>query len=198
MTSLKKYFEELDKKNLFLLYFIFFIGLGLIYYNYNYSVLNKEIEEYENKIKSLEKEIKNVGLLPAKLKRLKKQIEKLEKENLALNEDLKYINILIKSSTILNINEKSFLVILENILKKAISNNIKASYLISEKMDNFKVYTIDIEGNFESQYFYNFYNFIKNLESVRKVKNIQILNLKKTDNNTYIKFYLKINFWSVL
>jgi len=197
MNSIKEYFEGLDKKNLFLIYFLLFIVIGFIYYSYNYSILNKEVENSNNKIASLEKKIKNIGLLPTKLNRLKKEIKKLEKENFYLSEDLKYINVLIGSSTVLNINEKSFLIILENILKKAILNNIEASYVINKKIDNFKIYTIDIQGNFESEYFYNFFNFIKDLESVKKIKSIQVLNLEK-NNDKYIKFYLKISFWSFL
>jgi len=197
MNSIKEYFEGLDKKNLFLIYFLLFIVIGFIYYSYNYSILNKEVENSNNKIASLEKKIKNIGLLPTKLNRLKKEIKKLEKENFYLSEDLKYINVLIGSSTVLNINEKSFLIILENILKKAILNNIEASYVINKKIDNFKIYTIDIQGNFESEYFYNFFNFIKELESVKKIKSIQVLNLEK-NNDKYIKFYLKISFWSFL
>jgi len=195
MNSIKEYFERLDKKNLILFYLLLFIGVGSIYYNYNYSILNKEIEKYNNKIENLEKEIKSIELLPNKLNILNKEIKKLENENFSLNEDLKYINMLIKSSTILNINEKSFLAILENILKKATLNNIEAFYITSEKIDNFKIYTIDIKGNFKSKHFYNFFNFIKELESVRKVKSIQVLNLKSGNN---IEFYIKIIFWSFL
>jgi len=196
MIDLKEYFEELDKKNLFLIYFLFFICVGFIYYNYNYSVLSERIKKYNERIEKLRKEIEDVGLLPTKLDKLKKQIKKLEERNFSLNEDLKYINMLIKSSNILNINEESFLVILENILKKAVLNKIEASYIIGEKIEGFKIYTIDVTGNFEKEYFYNFFNFIKDLESVRKIKSIKVLNFKKNNNN--IEFYLKIDFWSIL
>ena len=196
MDNLKEYFEKLDRKNLILVYFLLFIGVGFVYYNYNYSILNKEIEKYNNKIRSLEKEIKNIGLLPAKLNKIKRKVKKIEKENFSLNEDLKYINISIGSSIILNINEELFLNVLENILKKAILNNIEAFYIINKKKDNFKIYTIDIKGSFKSEYFYDFFNFIKDLESIRKIKRIQVLNLKNDNNN--IEFYIKINFWSVL
>jgi len=196
MINLKEYFEELDKKKLFLIYFLFFICIGFIYYNYVYLVFDKEFKKYDKEIEKIRKEIKNTKLLPYKLDKLQKQIKKLEKENLSLNEDLKYINLLIKSSTILNINEKSFLAILESILRKAILNNIEASYIIGDKIDSFKIYTINIKGNFEKEYFYNFFNFIKDLESIRKIKSIQLLKFKKNNNN--IEFYLKIDFWSIL
>ena len=196
MINLKESFEELDKKKLFLIYFLFFICIGFIYYNYVYLVFDKEFKKYDKEIEKIRKEIKNTKLLPYKLDKLQKQIKKLEKENLSLNEDLKYINLLIKSSTILNINEKSFLAILESILRKAVLNNIEASYIIGDKIEGFKIYTIDIKGSFEKEYFYNFFNFIKDLESVGKIKSIQILKFKKNNNN--IKFYLKIDFWSVL
>ena len=196
MINLKEYFEELDKKKLFLIYFLFFICIGFIYYNYVYLVFDKEFKKYDKEIEKIRKEIKNTKLLPYKLDKLQKQIKKLEKENLSLNEDLKYINLLIKSSTILNINEKSFLAILESILRKAILNNIEASYIIGDKIDSFKIYTINIKGNFEKEYFDNFFNFIKDLESIRKIKSIQLLKFKKNNNN--IEFYLKIDFWSIL
>jgi len=120
----------------------------------------------------------------------------LESKNLSLKEDIKYINVSIKSSDIFHINEKRFFIILKDVLQKAIDNNIKASYKIEVKKDKFKIYSIYIDGDFNKIYFFNFFNFIKELESIKNIKKIQNLLLTQKDNS--INFSLVINFWSIL
>jgi len=194
INKIENYLNE--KKNLILFYSLSIFLLGLIYYSFNYSVLGEKIEEYNYKIELLEKKIKDDKSLYFRLKQLEKRVKTLESKNLSLKEDIKYINVSIKSSDIFHINEKRFFIILKDVLQKAIDNNIKASYKIEVKKDKFKIYSIYIDGDFNKIYFFNFFNFIKELESIKNIKKIQNLLLTQKDNS--INFSLVINFWSIL
>ena len=196
INKIEEYLNSIDKKNLIILYLLVASLIGLVYYNFNYSILGDEIKKYNYEIESLEKKIKDNSSLLVKLKQLEKNIKKLKAENFSLKEDIKYLNVLIGSSNVFNINEKRFFNILKNILQKAVDNDIKASYKIKVSEDKFKVYSIHINGEFYKENFFNFLNFIKDLESIRNIKKIQNLLVTKKDNS--IKFSLIINFWSML
>jgi len=188
--------DNIDKKILILLYLLCTLLIGLIYYSFNYSILREKIEQYDYQVESLEKKIKSNKSLINKLKKLRKNTKILEYKNSSLGEDIKYLNMLINSSNILNINEKRFFTILRNILQKAVENNIKASYKIEINVNKFKVYSIYINGKFNKKNFFDFFNFIKDLESIKNVKKVH--NLSLTKENNFIKFSLIINFWSIL
>jgi len=196
INKIEDYLNNLDKKNLILFYLLSAILIGLIYYSFNYSILEDKIKQYNYQIESLEKKIRDNNSLTAKLEQLEKTIKILETKNFSLKEDIKYLNMLIKSSNIFNINEKKFFIILKNILQKGVDNNIKASYRIEISANKLKVYSIYISGKFSKENFFNFFNFIKDLESIQNIKKIQNLSITKEDN--FIKFSLTIDFWSVL
>ena len=196
VSKIEDYLNNIDKKNLILLYLSGVLLIGLIYYNFNYSILDDKIKQYNHQIESLEKKIKDNKFLNTKLKQLEKNIKMLEVKNSSLKEDIKYLNMLISSSSIFNINEKRFFTILKNILQRAVDNNIKASYKIEISANKLKVYSIYISGEFNKEDFFDFFNFVKNLESIKNIKKIQ--NLLITKENESIKFSLIINFWSIL
>ena len=185
-----------NKKNLIIFYLLSISLIGFIYYTFNYSILNSKIEENNEEIEVLKKKIKDNKSLRSKLKKLEKNLKSLKVNNFSLKEDIKYLNALINSSNIFNINQKQFFLILQNVLQKAVDNNIKASYKIKISANKFKVYSIYINGEFDKQDFFNFFNFIKSLESIKNIKKIQNLSLKKEGN--FIKFSLLISLWSIL
>ena len=196
VNKIEDYLNSIDKNNLILCYLLIAILIGLFYYNFNYSILDDKIQQYNYQIKYLKNRIKNNKSLNIKLKQLKKNIKILKTKNFSLKEDIKYLNALINSSNIFNINEKRFFTILKDILKKAVDNRIKASYKIKIDTDKFKVYSIHIDGDFNKENFFNFFDFIKNLESIANIKKIEKLLITKENNS--IKFSLIINFWSIL
>ena len=196
ISKIEDYSNSVDKKNLILCYLLSTILIGLIYYNFNYSILDEKIQKYNYQIKYLENIIKDDKSFNSKLKQLKKSIKILKTKNFSLKEDIKYLNALINSCNMFNINEKKFFTILKDILQKAVDNKIKASYKIKIDIDKFKVYSIHIDGGFNKEDFFNFFDFIKNLESIKNIKKIEKLLITKKDNS--IKFFLIINFWSIL
>jgi len=193
MSKIENYLNSLDKKNITLLYLSVVIAFGVLYYNVNYSIFQKEIDLNNQKIIGLKNKLKNTSL-SLKLKNLKIKLKKLKKENVSLKEDLKYLNVRIKTSVILHIDEKNFLNILRSVLQEAVNNNIKASFTISKKVNDYKTYIIEIKGEFAPFEFNKFYRFIKNLENIKAVKEITNLNLSKNKNVT---FEIKILFWSL-
>jgi len=107
MSKIENYLNSLDKKNITLLYLSVVIAFGVLYYNVNYSIFQKEIDLNNQKIISLKNKLKKTSL-SLKLKNLKIKLKKLKKENVSLKEDLKYLNVRIKTSAILHIDEKNF------------------------------------------------------------------------------------------
>jgi hypothetical protein len=171
------------------------IAVFVVYYNFNYSVLQKSINENNQEIISLKHKLNRSNTLLLELKKLKTEAKKLKKKNLSLTEDLKYLNLLVKTSPVLHIEEKHFLEILRQILKKAVNSNIEASYKIEKNTDKYKTYEIEVNGEFSPTEFENFYKFIKNLESIGAIKEIREL---KIDKNEKVEFEMKIVFWSFL
>ncbi|ACM93665.1 hypothetical protein NAMH_1376 [Nautilia profundicola AmH] len=195
MNRIEEYLNSLDKKNLVLLYASIIIAVFIVYYNYNYNILQEKIDNYNVKIVQLKKKLESTNSLRSVLSELKTQLKKLKKQNVSLNEDLKYLNVLVKTSSILHINEKNFLNILKNVLHNAIQNNIKASYTIDKNTDEYKKYIINVQGEFEPEMFDKFYEFIKNLEKIKAIKEITQLKIIKKDK---VQFDMNIVFWSLL
>ena len=194
-NKIEEYLNGLDKKNLIMVYASVIIVFFIIYYNYNYSVLSEEIRSYDNKISKLQKKIKHNISNKKELVGLKKMMIELKKENVSLKEDLKYLSMLVKTSKILYINDEKFLDILNYILQKAISSNIKANYTLNVQTEKFKKYLIEIKGVFKAKQYIDFYNFIKSIESIKAVKVISNLKLEKKEN---IEFEIKVLFWSII
>ena len=194
MNKIEEYLNNLEKKHLYMLYVSLIIVVGIIYYNYNYSYLQDKIDTQNTTIYSLEKKLKKTNFLEIKLRKIKKDILKIKKENSALSEDLNYINILIKTSNVLNIDNKKFSDILKDVLNKAINNNIKASYLINENLNDFKSFNINIKGSFNPENYNNFLFFIHDLEDIKQIKEIKTFYMKKDKN---IEFKMNIIFWSL-
>jgi len=195
MNRIEEYLNSLDKKNLVLLYASIIIAVFIVYYNYNYNILQEKIDNYNVKIVQLKKKLESTNSLRSVLSELKTQLKKLKKQNVSLNEDLKYSNVLVKTSSILHRNEKNFLNILKNVLHNAIQNNIKASYTIDKNTDEYKKYIINVQGEFEPEMFDKFYEFIKNLEKIKAIKEITQLKIIKKDK---VQFDMNIVFWSLL
>ena len=195
MNRIEEYLNSLDKKNLVLLYASIIIAVFIVYYNYNYNILQEKIDNYNVKIVQLKKKLESTNSLRSVLSELKTQLKKLKKQNVSLNEDLKYLNVLVKTSSILHRNEKNFLNILKNVLHNAIQNNIKASYTIDKNTDEYKKYIINVQGEFEPEMFDKFYEFIKNLEKIKAIKEITQLKIIKKDK---VQFDMNIVFWSLL
>jgi len=198
MNKLENYLNSLDKKNLIMLYLSVFVIFFIVYYNYNYTVLQKRIDTNENQLYQLQQKLNKLGNYNQKLIALKKELKKVKQENLSFREDLKYLNVLVKTSSILYIKDKQFIDILKSILQNATDNNIKATYQIDKKKDNYKRYIININGEFDTNGFYNFYNFVKSLESIKAVKEIENINFTYDEKAKLIKFNLKFSIWGLL
>ncbi len=194
-NKIEEYLNDLDKKNLIMLYASVIIMFFIIYYNYNYSVLSEEIISYDNKISKLQQNLKHNISNKKELVSLKKMMIELKKENVSLKEDLKYLSMLVKTSKILYINDEKFLDILNYILQKAVNSNIKASYTLNVQTEKFKKYLIKIKGVFKAKQYIDFYNFIKSIESIKAVKVISNIKLEKKEN---IEFEIKVLFWSII
>ncbi len=194
MNRLDEYLNGLDKKNVIMLYVSVFILAFIIYYNFNYSVLSEKITGNENKIYELRQKLKENLNLSVTLKSLKSKLRELKKNNSELTEDLKYLNMLIATSPVLHINDVKFLEILKSLLEKAVANDIEASYFLNKKLNEYKVYEIDIEGFYTPEHFEKFYRFVKSLEKIRVIKEVKYLKFVKGED---VFFKMEISFWGL-
>ena len=196
ISKIESYLDNIDKNKLVVFYVFATLLLGGIYYSFNYLILEKKIKDYNDKIEYLKEKITDNLSFYLKLKQLEKTIKKLQSQNYSLKEDIKYLNILIHTSEIFNLNEKRFFKILKEILQKAVNNNITASYKIEVSANKFKICSIYINGKFDKSNTFNFFNFLKDLESIKNIKRVKNLSIIKKDD--VIKFSLRIDFWSIL
>ena len=192
MNRFEEYFSNLDKKNLIMLYLSLIIAAGVIYYNFNYSVLQNRIEENYVEINKLKS--KKPQNLNTKLVTLKKKYKLLKKTQETLSEDLKYLNLLLKTSSILKMSDKKMLNILRDILQYAIDNNIVASYDMRFVSDKYNNYIINVKGSFDAKRFNDFYGFVKSIENMKSIKEIKILKFSNKEN---IEFNMQIYFWGL-
>ncbi|WP_024787669.1 MULTISPECIES: hypothetical protein [unclassified Lebetimonas] len=193
MNRLEEFLQNLDKKNLLLLYLsVFIIGI-IIYYNFNYNVLSSKIDENSRLIGDLENKA-NVSLKKynTKLAKLKKEYRNLKIKEYSKLQDLDYLNKKIDLS-ILNINDKNFYSLLENILYKSSVLNLNPNFYISKNNNNFKIYNIEINGTLGYCNERNLFNLIKFLESQKYVNSVESCYIDENRSN----FYIKYNVWGL-
>jgi len=188
MNRLEEFLQNLDIKNKIMLYIsIVVIGI-IIFYNFNYNVLSGEIEENKQLINDLQNRVKfSLKRYNNRLVKLKKEYKKLKiNENKKL-QDLDYLNKRLDIST-LNVSDKNFYTLLENILYKSNMLNLAPSFYIKQNFGKFKKYIIDINGTLGYCQEKNLFKFIKILESYKYVNNIDKLILDENSSNYYIKY----------
>jgi len=195
MSKIEEYLNSLDKKNIFMLYISVFVLGFIVYYNYNYNVLQKTIEQNSASIEKLKNKNKKNSHLLGKVSKLKEELKKLKSKNSALEEDFKYLSVLVKTSKVINIDENSFFDILKTVLQSATLNDIQASYSIKKDLGEYKTYEINVKGRFSPQNFINFYDFIKSIEKIKYIKKIVLLDFAKTKED--VTFDMIIKFWSL-
>ena len=193
MNKLEEFLEQLDNRNKIMLYVSVVVVAIIIFYNFNYAVLSAEIDENSAKIDKLNKEVHfSLNHYNAKLVNLKKTSKKLVlKENEKL-QDLDYLNKRLNLS-ILNVDDKKFYSILENILSKTSALNLTPSFSIDKNMTKFNKYEIKIDGVVQNCSEAKLFNLIKILESGRYVSNIDKFSIDKNSSTYSINY----NIWGI-
>ncbi|GAB6045833.1 hypothetical protein JCM11957_14310 [Caminibacter profundus] len=196
MNRVEKYLQELNKKNKILLYISIIILGFIIYYNFNYSYLNEKYEKLHSQVNALYKKV-NISFydLQNKLKNLKQTYKLQYQKNSSLQEDYRYLKVLINTSEVLTLNEKKFFSILETILKMSSQKGINSSYEIEQNKKDLLIYKVKIYGNFAVNNFLNFLEFVKTIEKIKAIKKISNLKLEYKDQE--IKFDMICEFWSI-
>jgi len=169
---------------------------GLFYYYVNYEILELKINKLENAKQSLLKKIKRQKtVLAVELIKLRKNYNALKKENFTLKENLKYLEMLVNTSNILIINDKTFFSILNKILEDSKKNDINSSYLIKDmKKEGLKQFDVITQGNINKAKFFNIAYFIRDVEKIYYIKTLKKVDFNKSSNK--IKFDIEFNFWS--
>ena len=196
INKIEEYLKSLDKKNKIMLYFGVFLLGGLFYYYVNYEILEFKINKLENAKQSLLEKIKRQKtVLAVELIKLRKNYNALKKENFTLKENLKYLEMLVNTSNILIINDKTFFSILNKVLENSKKNDINSSYLIKDmKKEGLKQFDVITQGNIDTAKFFNIVYFLRDVEKIYCIKTLKKVDLNKSSNK--IKFNMEFNFWS--
>jgi hypothetical protein len=193
MNKIEEFLQNLDTKNKIMLYLSILVLGIIIYYNYNLNVLNVAISENNKEIKQLQRK-SNISLKDYNLKltALKKEYKKLLVLVNQKMQDLDYLNKRLALSSV-NINDKKFYSLMENILNKSYSLNLMPNFYIDKSFDKFKEYSIDINGSFGVCNEKKLFDFIKFLESRSYVNNISNFQFDKNSSNYFIRY----NIWGI-
>ncbi|WP_456470821.1 hypothetical protein [Caminibacter sp.] len=196
INKIEEYLRSLDKKNKIMLYFGVFLLGGLFYYYVNYEILELKINKLENAKQSLLEKIKRQKtVLAVELIKLRKNYNALKKENFTLKENLKYLEMLVNTSNILIINDKTFFSILNKVLENSKKNDINSSYLIKDmKKEGLKQFDVITQGNIDTAKFFNIVYFLRDVEKIYCIKTLKKVDFNKSSNK--IKFNIEFNFWS--
>jgi len=193
MNKLEEFLEQLDKKNKIMLYMSVVIAAITLFYNFNYSSLRVQIEQNDKKISKLNKEVhfslNHYSIKLANLKKISKKLVLKENEKL---QDLDYLNRRVALS-ILNVDDKIFYSILEDILSKTSSLNLTPSFSIDKNITKFNKYQIKINGLVQNCAEEKLFKLIKILESRRYVNSINEFFIDR-NNSTY---YIEYNIWGI-
>jgi len=192
MNKLNEYIENLDKKNLFMLYasvIIVFIIMGFVFDQYyfepKFNSLNMQKVKLIKKISKIRKNEK-------KLTTLKKNYLHDKSLLASLKEDYIYLNSVISSSDKLYVSKIKYLKNLKNYLLNG--TNLKASFEFNETK-NIEKYKIHISGSFLPQNYFEFIRFLKTIESPNAVITINSINFFEKKDKIF--YDMNVSIWSI-
>lgn len=189
-----EYINGLDRRNLLMLYMSLIILAVIFYLNINESIFSNKIEQNHGTILKLKKALKSNKILEKKILKLKKEYKGIQKNIFALQEDIKYLKILI-STSLMSLNDKKFIGFLKTILDISVENGLNSSYSISKEKDKLIQYTIFLNGNFEKERYRDFVKFIQEIEKLKVIKTINQSTI--SDVNGILNYKIIINFWGI-
>jgi len=193
MNRLEEFLQDLDTKNRIFLYLSVVVVAITIYYNLNYNYLSDKIDKNKEEIKKLKKESKiDINVYNKKIVTLKKEHKKLTVLRNEKFKDLKYLNVRLNLSS-LKIDDNKFYSILKNILSETGTLGLSPNFAITQNVDKFKTYTIEINGILPYCGEKSLFTFVKFLESQSVVNNIDKLSFDKNSST----FYIKYNMWGI-
>ncbi len=191
MNKINEYLENLDKKNLIMLYLsiliLFFI---IVYFVYENMILPKKMRLIDNKI-SIIKKIRLLNNNESKLILLKKKYKKEKIKLNSLKEDLKFLNAVVYSSKRLNVNKYKYLNIINKYLQ--MGSNLNASFVFN-RLNALNKYNISVYGNFSPDDYFIFVKFLKILQQPNAIITINDMKLNYKKN---VHYDINLSIWSI-
>jgi len=190
MNRLNEFLENLDKKNLIMLYVsILIICFIIVYYVYQDILLPKK-ELLTNQKISLIKKIRELRNKPEIITVLRRKYKNKKIKVNEAKEDLRYLKELIYSTPRLNISQKEYLNILDKYIQ--IGSNINASFIFNETKKLNK-YNIEINGKFSPV---NYFEFVKFLKTLQKPNAIVTINDLLLNYDNVVNYDINLSMWS--
>ena len=193
IESINEYLENLDKKNLIMLYIAMLIVVFMMG-NFLYSsFIEEEKANLDLKKKEIYKKLSKIRGYKKVINSSKEKYLKQKSLLAALEEDVRYLNSVIYSSNRLYIDDKKYLSILNNYLQ--IAPLINASFEFNVTKNDVKSYNIYIDGNMSVDDYFKFVSFIKELEKADAIVTIDSLVLNRIKNSVY--YDINVSIWSM-
>lgn len=191
MNKIKDYLENLDTKNLIMLYLSILILFFIMGYFIYQKIIFPKKQQLINQEISLIKKIREVKSNNYEVIKLKKIYKNKKLKINSLREDLNYLNALIYSVPKININKKRYLNIIDNYLQIGSSLNASFKFNQTKKIDKYNIY---ISGKFLPEEYFIFVKFLKILQNPKAIVTINNLNL---NYKKYINYDINLSIWSI-
>ena len=191
MNRLNEYFENLDKKNIIMLYvsiIILFVTIGYYIYQ-NYFLPQKE--DLEGKRISLIKKFEKIRSNNDTIVMLRRNCKKEALKINSLKEDLKYLKELVYSTPKIDITKRKYLNIINEYLKKGSNLNASFEFNNTDKLNKYNMY---ISGNFLPDEYFMFVEFLKTLQRPKAIITINRLDIKYKN---YVNYEINLSIWSL-
>ena len=191
MNAFNEYLENLDRKNLVMLYLSVVILFFILGYFIFENILLPQKQQLINKKISLIKKIKKIKFNNDSVIILKKQYKKEKLKINSLQEDLNYLNSLIYSSPEIYINQKRYLDIINKYLELGSTLNASFEFNQTNKLNK---YNVHITGYFLPDKYFVFVKFIKLLQKPKAIITINDLEL---NYNSKVDYDINLSIWSI-
>ncbi len=191
MNKIKDYLENLDTKNLIMLYLSILILFFIMGYFIYQKIIFPKKQQLINQEISLIKKIREVKSNNYEVIKLKKIYKNKKLKINSLREDLNYLNALIYSVPKININKKRYLNIIDNYLQIGSSLNASFKFNQTKKIDKYNIY---ISGKFLPEEYFIFVKFLKILQNPKAIVTINNLDL---NYKKYINYDINLSIWSI-
>lgn len=190
MNKIEEYFNSLKPKEFIYLLVSIPIIIFVVYYNFIYPTINKEIINLHKQEKSKKKELISVSSKIRHLKSIAHTLKPTEKKLENLKEDYKYIKYNLYTLKSIKLDNSKIYMILSNLLNKANILKLNVSFNIkwNQEFPPFsEVISLEIDGSGDYINILKYLQYIENMKAINYVKDIQIF-VNKDENKLIQNF----------
>jgi len=177
INKIENYLTSLKTKEVIYLFLSIPIVVFILYYNFVYPKLTQQHQNLQQQLKNTTKALSASVIQIRKLRKIDKLLPIIEKNLESKKENFKYIKYNLAYVDIIKLNNTKIYTLLENMLNKANSLNLNASFAIdwNQKYPPYnEVIVINITGNGEYPNIVRYLQYLENLNVINTINNLKI------------------------